>query len=197
LSPSPDYSNLFMMPFERGHGFTTTNVYTSDSRIPEEDVQSGGLKKLVKICKVCKQPLGNANYVICTACNHYAHTEHSQNYRMSSHCNFCIIEDTGVDKRSYKFLAGVYLNFKEWFIKKVAHFNDKELAYVKQNLLRNGLIEQREFLIFKKLEVTHAGREIYPVLENVYENEDDVNNFLGDLFLYKPIPIIGRLLHWP
>lgn len=197
MNPGPDYSNLFMMPFERGTRFTITNVYASDSRVPEEDLHSGGKKKVVKICKVCKQPLGNSNYVICSKCGHYAHTEHSQRYKMSPYCHTCIIEDTGVDKRSYKFFAGVYLEFKEWVIKKVAHFNDRELAYVKNNLLRNGLIEEHEFLIFKKLEATHTGREIYPVLENVYKNEGDVNTFLQDLLLHRTIPIISRFLHWP
>jgi len=176
--------------------FKIRKIYSSDSKVPEEELEGNENKVVVKICKVCKQPLAEtASIIICAGCGHYAHTEHSHMFQMAPHCNLCIIQITKVDKRMFKVLCGLMLEFNEYVLKKAARFSDMEFNEAKRQLILSRLVEQKNYLlILRKLRPTYTAHEVYPVLEEIYRQEPDVDAFIGNLFLVRKIPIIGRFL---
>ena len=97
--------------------------------------------------------------------------------------HLCIVDASGIDKLSFMVLHGIANGYSKASIGKAASLSSHELddAIVK---LRQAGFARRKFLF--SIESTYQGREVLPVLEEVYK-EKDVEDYKGGLASSGPV----------
>lgn len=158
--------------------FTVRKELSSDSTLPQEEIIGKEDIIRIPICKVCKQPFSDTQEkVVCDNCKHYCHAEHSSRYLMKTLDHLCIVDASGIDKLSFMVLHGIANGYSKASIGKAAALSSQELDDAIAKLRQAGFVRRK--LLFS-IESTYHGREILPVLEEVYK-EKDVEAYKGGL----------------
>jgi len=162
--------------------FRIRKIHSSNPDVPEEDVRDNEEIVHVSICKVCSRAFSDTEIpVICARCGHYAHAECSNRFQMTVWDNLCIIETIGVDKRAFKVLYGLIKGYRKSRIRKAAAFSKSEIEDIVTSLVRSNFLSRKKFLFFNIDEITYQAHEVFPVLENIYCNEEDVQAYIQEL----------------
>lgn len=163
--------------------FKTVKVPTSDPSFPESEIKDEVEYVALRICKVCHKALiDDINPgTVCTRCGQYAHADCSNTYKMTPHCNLCIVELSGVSKQAFKVLYGLMNGYDISRIKKAGKFSGDMMMLAQKELELAEMVEEKRFLFFKKLELTSKAQEFYPSLESIYSREKDLELFKSEL----------------
>ncbi len=161
------------------------NIPTSDPSIPEEEVKESDDIVRTRICKVCRKELAETEAVTCEKCGHYCHAECSSKFEITTYCNLCIIKEAGTNKRSFKALYGLMKGYKQGQIEKAAKFTSTEFKHVKTDLVRSDFLRIKRMLCFDLCEITYRANEMFPILEEIYSKEKDVQKFISELETQK------------
>ncbi len=166
--------------------FRVKKIPTTRPDVPEEEITSSEQRLAVRICNVCKQEFTEEEKpLICAKCGQYCHAEHSNKLDMAPHCNVCIIETVGVSKLGFKLLHALMSGYKKSRIKKALKLSEQGFELATSELMLSEMVSEKRFLIFEKHDITSKALELFPILDEIYGNEKDVELFKQKLLLVR------------